>query len=225
MSRILLIVSIVTIFILIATTLMPIRVSKGVTLAKSNVHENVYPLLRSVRGDTAKSKEKELVIFDFPKTSNLNQWRSINDTVMGGISGSQLQLTKEGNALFTGNVSLENNGGFASVQSVSSFYNLQGFDGIAIRVKGDGKRYKLSLKNSAYMGSPRYQAVFNTEKGAWTTIRLPFRSLIPTMHGRILENEPPIDISKILSFVLLISDKQEGSFLLEIDWIKAYRIE
>jgi hypothetical protein len=169
------------------------------------------------------SNQKELVIFDFTKPDDQDLWRPINDTVMGGISASQLQPTKEGNALFAGNVSLENNGGFASVQSQPSLYNLDGFDGIAIRVKGDGKRYKLSLKNSVYMASPRYQAVFDTEEEAWTTIHLPFHTLVPTMHGRVLENEPPIDVSKIVSIVLLISDKQEGPFRLEIDWIKAYR--
>ena len=169
------------------------------------------------------SKDQKQMIFDFAKPDDLKQWRPINDTVMGGISASQLQSTKEGNALFTGNVSLENNGGFASLQSLPSEYNFTGYEGITIRLKGDGKRYKFSLKTNTYLDSTRYEAAFNTEKGAWTTLRLPFNTLVPTFRGRLLTNEPPIDISKIKSFGLLISDKQKGSFRIEIAWIKAYR--
>ena len=174
------------------------------------------------RGGTVMSKEEELTIFDFSKKNDLNQWRPINDTVMGGISESQLQLTKERSALFTGNVSLENNGGFASLQSQPSDYNFTGYEGITIRLKGDGKRYKFSLKTNAYLDFTRYEDAFNTEKGAWTIVRIPFNTLVPTFRGRLLTSEPPIDISKVKSFGLLISDKQKGPFRLEIAWIKAY---
>ena len=174
------------------------------------------------RGGTVMSKKKELMIFDFSKTDDINQWRPINDTVMGGISESQLQFNKEGIVLFTGNVSLENNGGFASLQSQPSDYNFTGYEGIAIRVKGDGKRYKLSLKNNTFLDSARYEAAFKTEKGAWTIVRIPFSTLVPTFRGTLLNNEAPPDLSKVKSFGLLISDKQEGPFRLEIAWIKAY---
>ena len=204
------------------TNALAFELKKVGTVYASKTQPKSDSQLKAV-SDTAMSKEKELVIFDFTKPGDQDLWRPINDTVMGGISASQLQPTKEGNALFAGNVSLENNGGFASVQSQPSLHKLDDFDGIAIRVKGDGKRYKLSLKNSAYMASPRYQSAFDTEKGVWRTIHIPFDTLVPTMHGRILENEPPLDVSKIVSIVLLVSDKQEGPFRLEIDWIKAYR--
>ena len=175
------------------------------------------------RGDTSMGKENEFFVFDFDKTIDREQWRPINDTVMGGISESRLQLTKDGNALFTGNVSLENYGGFASLQSKPSNYDFSGYEGILIRVKGDGKRYKFSIKNNTFLDSPRYQATFNTEGGVWTTIRIPFHTMVPTFRGTVLTNESTVDITNVKSFGLLIADKQEGSFRLEIDWIKAYR--
>ena len=136
---------------------------------------------------------KELVVFDFTKPDDRNQWRPVNDTVMGGISASQLQLTEEGFALFTGTVSLENNGGFASLQSTPSAYDFTGYEGIAIRIKGDGKRYKFSLKSNIFLDSPRYEAAFVTEKGVWATVKIPFNTLVPTFRGRVLTNETPID--------------------------------
>lgn len=173
-------------------------------------------------GGTGMGKEQELTIFDFNKENDLNQWRPINDTVMGGISASRFTLSKEGNALFTGNVSLENNGGFASLQSLPSEYNLAGYEGITIRLKGDGKRYKFSLKTTGYLDSTRFEAAFSTESGVWTNVRIPFNTLVPTFRGRILTGEPPPDLSKVKSFGVLISDKQEGPFRIEIAWIKAY---
>ena len=178
--------------------------------------------IKPIKGAKVMGTEKELVVFDFSNPSDLNQLRPINDRVMGGISASQLQLTKEGTALFTGNVSLENNGGFASLQSKPSLYNFTGYEGIAIRVRGDGKRYKLSLKNNTFLDSARYESAFTTEKGVWATVTIPFNTLVPTFRGRVLTNEIPLDISKVKSFGLLISDKQAGPFRMEIDWLKAY---
>jgi len=202
----------------VLTTLTAIDFPKNHTLDHINGR---FQLM--ARGDTAMVNQNELVVFDFAKTSDREQWRPINDTVMGGISASQLQLTKDGNALFTGNVSLENNGGFASLQSKPSNFDFSGYEGILIRVKRDGKRYKLSIKNNTFLDSPRYQAAFNTEGGVWATIRIPFHTMVPTFRGTVLTNESTIDITKVKSFGLLISDKQEGPFRLEIDWIKAYR--
>lgn len=178
--------------------------------------------LRAAKESKSMDKARELLVFDFTKPDDRNQWRPINDTVMGGVSASQLQTTKEGFALFTGTVSLENNGGFASLQSKPSAYDFIGYEGVAIRIKGDGKRYKFSLKSNIFLDSPRYEAVFTTDKGVWATVTIPFNTLVPTFRGTVLTNETPLDISKVKSFSFLISDKQAGPFRLEIDWLKTY---
>lgn len=191
------------------------------TLLVSTTAKSSDPIIAS-KGSEAMAKAKELLVFDFTKPDDRNQWRPINDTVMGGVSASQLETTKEGFALFTGTVSLENNGGFASLQSKPSAYDFIGYEGIAIRVKGDGKRYKFSLKSNIFLDSPRYEAAFTTDQGVWATVTIPFNTLVPTFRGRVLTNETPLDISKVKSFSFLISDKQAGPFRLEIDWVKAY---
>ena len=205
--------------IVVASTNM--ELARNTTIIVSKARKSSDPI-RASKGSSAMGKANELIVFDFSKTGDLNQWRPINDTVMGGVSASQLQLTKEGTALFTGNVSLENNGGFASLQSKPSTYNFTGYEGIAIRFKGDGKRYKFSLKNNTFLDSPRYEAAFITEKEIWATVKIPFNTLVPTFRGTVLTNETPLDISKVKSFSFLISDKQMGPFRLEIDWLKAY---
>jgi monofunctional biosynthetic peptidoglycan transglycosylase len=165
----------------------------------------------------------ELLISNFDKPGEGNIWRVINDGVMGGISSSTWKITENGAAVFAGNVSLENNGGFASVRSAAGTYDLSKYKGIALRVKGDGKRYNLNLKTDAEFDSILYQAEFATEKEKWQLIELPFSRFVPTYHGFTPPDAPKLDTKEIKRFGFLIADKQQGPFRLEIDWIKAYR--
>jgi len=213
--------SILSFFKTIVVSSTDVDLDRNATFLISKTKKNSDTAIAS-KGSKALDKAKELLVFDFTKPDDRNQWRPINDTVMGGVSASQLQTTKEGFALFAGTVSLENNGGFASLQSIPSTYNFTGYEGVAIRIKGDGKRYKFSLKSNIFLDSPRYEAAFTTDKGVWATLKIPFNTLVPTFRGTVLTNETPIDISKVKSFSFLISDKQEGPFHLEIEWVKAY---
>ena len=169
------------------------------------------------------AEEKEKLIFNFDSPAEVAQWRTIDDVVMGGVSQSVIQAGSQDTCLFTGTVSLENFGGFASASSLPASYNLGGFTGIAIRVKGDGKRYKFTTKTDTAFTGFSYQAPFNTENGTWAVIQLPFKTFVPMFRGSVMDNVEPIDPEKVKSFGLLIADKQKGPFKLEIDWIKAYR--
>ena len=161
-------------------------------------------------------------IFDFAGAKGADGWQTINDTVMGGVSRSQMETTARGTAVFSGNVSLENYGGFASVRSPSGEYDLSSFEGLEVRVKGDGKTYKLGLRDDAALDGVIYQAAFRTQTDVWEQIRIPFSEFVPTYHGRMLESEPPIDKSQVKTLSLMISDKQEGPFALEIAWIRCF---
>jgi len=181
-------------------------------------------LLISGTGETAMTTEgKEKPLFNFVNPADVQQWRTIDDVVMGGVSKSTVTAGGQGTALFTGTVSLENFGGFASASSMPADYNLSGFEGIAIRVKGDGKRYKFSVKTDTAFSGFTYQAPFNTENSAWSIIKFSFKTFVPTFRGSVMDTAEPLDPKKVKSFGFLIADKQQGPFKLEIDWIKAYK--
>jgi NADH dehydrogenase [ubiquinone] 1 alpha subcomplex assembly factor 1 len=160
------------------------------------------------------------IVFDFQAATNTAAWQIVNDDVMGGVSRSGFRLTN-GVAVFRGEVSLENNGGFASVRSLPARHDLTGCDGFVIRVRGDGLRYKFTARIARNFDSAIYQTVFTTMKGEWEEHRLPLKQFVPTFRGRALSGEPPLDPAKITSVGFLISDKQEGPFQLEVAWIKA----
>jgi hypothetical protein len=162
----------------------------------------------------------EKTVFDFRTTTNAAAWQIVNDDVMGGVSASTFRLTN-GVAIFQGEVSLENNGGFASVRSLPARHDLAGCDAFVIRVRGDGHRYKFTARTDRSFDSAIYQIVFTTKKGEWEEHRLPMKDFVPSFRGRVLSGEPPLDPAKIASVGFLISDKQAGPFQLEIAWIKA----
>ena len=165
----------------------------------------------------------EMILFDFVSDDAVSAWRAVNDTVMGGISSGRRDRSASGKTIFTGEVSLENNGGFASVQGPEIKQPLGEYNGIALHVKGDGKKYKCGLRTDDLFDGISHQASFGTTPGVWQVVLIPFTGFIPTYHGMQLPADKRLQREHIRKLGFLISDRQKGIFRLEIDWIKAYR--
>lgn len=151
-------------------------------------------------------------------------WRPINDGVMGGVSKGRFTVD-DGVAIFQGDLSLENNGGFASARSVPRAIDLSGGENILLRVKGDGKRYAFRLRTTDAFDGVSYQARFDTVAGEWRTITIPLKEFVPVFRGRQLRDVDPLDPAAVRTMGVLISDKQVGPFRLEIDWIRLHAPE
>jgi len=175
----------------------------------------------TMKADTETNK----TLFDFKAVTHSPTWEVVNDDVMGGVSTSQFEVLTNGGAVFSGTVRFENNGGFASVRSSPVGENLAGLTAFVLRVRGDGRRYKFSVRTGTGFDTPLYQCSFTTKPGEWTEHRLPLKQFVPTFRGRVLSGEPPLDPAKVTSVGFLISDKQAGPFRLEIDWIKSVSLK
>ena len=178
----------------------------------------VIPIISSLF--TMNSLAAEKTLFDFHTRTNAAAWQVVNDDVMGGMSTCSFTVTN-GVAIFRGEISLANNGGFASVRSLPTRQDLVNCDAFVIRVRGDGHRYKFTARTDPSFDSAIYQIVFPTKKGEWEEHRLPMKDFVPTFRGRVLSGEPPLDPAKVTSVGFLISDKQAGTFRLEVAWIRA----
>ncbi|MCQ1534908.1 CIA30 family protein [Methanosarcina sp. KYL-1] len=164
----------------------------------------------------------EMFLFNFKNPEETLKWVSLDDRVMGGASRSRLDYSGE-NAAFKGEVRLvENRPGFASVRSKNSSIDLKAFEGLSVRVRGDGKVYRLNIKTDRHHDGFLYQYAFKTEEGEWMDIAVPFENFRPSFRGRAAKDARPPDAGKIMSLGLMISG-QEGKFVLEIEHIKAYR--
>ncbi|MCL6493620.1 MAG: CIA30 family protein [Ignavibacterium sp.] len=151
----------------------------------------------------------------------VNKWRIVNDGVMSGLSSSKVTV-EDDKIIFSGNVSLENNGGFASLRSPVKDYNFEKFSGIEIKIKGDGKRYSISMKETIYFSGYFYTSTFETKKDEWVTIKIPFDQFKLYYLGKEIKSGKKIPLNNIKEISILIGDKQEGKFKAEIDYIRLY---
>ncbi|CAH8292493.1 complex I intermediate-associated protein 30 (CIA30) [Mariniflexile fucanivorans] len=155
-------------------------------------------------------------IFKFNTKSDITNWKTINDVVMGGNSNSLFTLNDAGYGVFSGKVSLENDGGFSMVQYHFDAKNVSTFSKVYIKVKGDGKNYQFRIKSKA-ADKHSYIASFNTTLN-WSIIEIPFNSMYPAFRGKTLDlpNYPAEQMEQI---AFLIGNKKEETFKLEIDSI------
>ena len=152
-------------------------------------------------------------IFEFGKSVSLSRWYIVDDVVMGGRSAGSLHINDEGHGVFSGDVSLENYGGFSSVRYVPDNKLDYSFNQFVLRVKGDGKKYQFRAKSSRY-DRHSYISEFETT-GEWQTITIDCSEMYPSFRGRRLRmsNYSGQSLEEI---AFLIGNKKEESFELQI---------
>lgn len=168
------------------------------------------------------SKEKSLV-FDFGEGKDFGRWTIINDGVMGGLSESKAKLTAEA-VLFSGTVSLKNNGGFVSLRSALGVYDLSEFNFFEIRFKSDtDRKFELLIEKETPFYLPKYRKKFGGKSQDWQILKVSLSELeISRMGDVIKKGIDPKELKGIQRIGFILADKQEGSFQLEIDYLKFY---
>jgi hypothetical protein len=161
-----------------------------------------------------------------------NAWGAVDDVVMGGVSQSKITITNNG-AIFAGIVSTANSGGFASVRTrnFEPPLNLSEYEGIEVRIKGDGLRYKFLLRAESQWDGVAFGASIDTEAERWITIRVPFRQLIASFRSKSIGGAV-FNSAQVHSMQFMLSKFEydgalnpkfkTGNFQLQIESISAY---
>ena len=112
------------------------------------------------------------------------KWEYVADTVMGGVSTGQVtQRTIAGRdaARLTGQVSLDNNGGFVQMafdlNTDGTAFDASGFAGVEIDLRGNGERYELRLRTDQLTRPWQSFREAFAAPDEWTTLRFPFEEL------------------------------------------------
>ncbi len=161
-----------------------------------------------------------VVLLDLSSPAAVADWVTVNDPVMGGRSTSTVTFG-DGGLMFSGTISLENNGGFASTRGpFDPDIGLRATGATSLRVRGlgDGKTYVVKVET----GQPwSYVQRFSTDPGVRRTYDLPVGDFQPV--GRFLDpvSAPPLDPSAVSRVAFYILDKQEGPFRLTVSGIDA----
>ncbi|MFT4974625.1 MAG: NADH dehydrogenase [ubiquinone] 1 alpha subcomplex assembly factor 1 [Myxococcota bacterium] len=152
------------------------------------------------------------------------QWVCVNDTVMGGVSESTVEVDA-GGVRFSGELSLENNGGFTSVRTRPADLSLTDAAGFRVRLTGDGRSYDFTASRSDVpIRGGSYRVRIDTVAGEELTVELPLSDFQATAFGRPLTGAPPLTAApeRISSVGFLLADKRSGAFSLVVHAIEAY---
>lgn len=155
-------------------------------------------------------------IVTFAEPASVSEWSNVDDTVMGGVSASTTSW-EAGRMVFSGELSLDNNGGFTSVRGPidpSLGALVDGATALVVDAEGDGRTYVLQLRTA---DESLYTASLGTVDGVEQRVVLPLADFAPVT--RFLEpspGSPPLDASALVQFAIYLLDGQEGGFRLAV---------
>lgn len=157
-----------------------------------------------------------MLILQFNVPETVDGWTAIDDRVMGGVSTSRMTFHPDGHAVFEGEVSTDNGGGFASVRHPQLRLGAAGTVGYRLQVRGDGKRYKLNLRIDEGLDGVNYQAVFQPPAERWVDVVLPLTVFSARFRGQPVPNAPALRPERVCQVGWMVADGQAGAFQLGI---------
>ncbi|MFT5880875.1 MAG: hypothetical protein ACI86X_002014 [Moritella sp.] len=160
-------------------------------------------------------------MIDFTLQQEPLNWRISNDGVMGGESQGTL-LFEPDHGVFTGNISLANQGGFSAAFRTVEPLN-QDIAAVEVDIAGDGHKYQLRMMTNTNGQRLSYFHEFSTVAGQRQTLSFNFVDFKATFRGRTIPDAPTLKSECIGEVGFLLNTKQAGAFSLTvfaIDFIK-----
>ena len=182
------------------------------------------PLLLFFVATTLFADTNREVLLEFDNPASIRNWRAVNDGVMGGRSVGRYRLTDKNMLEFFGYLSLENNGGFASIRVPSGDFKFKQGDSVILRVKGDGRTYNMNLYAQRNLGGYSFRQSFKTTANKLIEVKLPVDQFVATWRGRVFPKQE-LNPSQIAGLGILLGDKKQGKFSLQIESISIQRGE
>lgn len=164
----------------------------------------------------AQSNSPPAATIDFQQSQELDNWEIVNDTVMGGRSRSRLDIN-DNTLSFSGSLSLQNNGGFASTRRVHNGKVWLSDKPIKIQVEGDGREYQLRFKTD--QRAVNYVVKFKTKADEASVFQFNQSDFVPQFRGRIVKDAAPLDFADIEQVGFMVADGEPGEFMLLIERI------
>ncbi len=162
---------------------------------------------------------RPILSFDFGKDKAGTNWRILNDGVMGGLSEGNFELANN-SLVFSGEVSLANNGGFTSVRSPFEGMDLSNAQTVVIRWRSQGYQISLTLETSQVYYQPYFKVPLPTTE-EWQELRIPLASFRAFRLGRATgATLSAREAAKVIRLGLITDEKKPGPFFCEVDYIR-----
>jgi NADH dehydrogenase [ubiquinone] 1 alpha subcomplex assembly factor 1 len=160
--------------------------------------------------------------FDFGTGQNqIKNWVLLSDNIMGGVSKSKLDYT-ENTMVLSGNISLDNFGGFSSVKTTFGKYDLSQFKGVKIKFKSTNQKFAFTLEDSRNWTLPNFKGNFYSDKvNIWEEKTIYFNDFKEYQVGEPTgEKLNDNSLKNIVRMGIITTEKKEGPFSIEIDYVE-----
>ncbi|MEY2974345.1 MAG: hypothetical protein RIR49_765 [Actinomycetota bacterium] len=174
------------------------------------------PVTTTVAAETRSSVPDP--VFAFAGIDDVGRWSVVNDSVMGGVSSGESTLV-DGAMVFTGELSLDNNGGFASIRSPfvdpDSVSGWGERDSLSVEVRGDGRSWAVEVRTFSDTGG--WIATVTPPVDDFAVMEVPWASFAPVTRFLDPRDAPaPLDPTDIASVAFYLIDGIEAPFRLEV---------
>ena len=153
-------------------------------------------------------------MIDLTQPSEYQNWQSTNDNVMGGVSQGQMNFDGQ-SSLFSGELSLANNGGFSSINRPIESMPAE-VDRVELTFIGDGRLYQMRLATWKNGNRITYKHEFSTVKGQQQKKVFDLNNFQAVFRGRLIYDAPELAARDIKQVGVLIADKQPGPFSINL---------
>lgn len=165
--------------------------------------------------DALMEKQMQNSHIQFSEADEISNWVIVNDTVMGGRSKAKLGIADD-MLVFSGDLSLQNNGGFASTRRVYAPIEWESKRAIKITVEGDGRAYQFRLRTNRRMDGVAYVVSFQTVAGETQTFTFELSDFEPLWRGRYVRGADALSFDDVTQVGFMLADKSPGGFLLKV---------
>lgn len=161
------------------------------------------------------------VLWAATQTAATPAWTGLHDQVMGGRSEGSARSQAGSNSepahvLFSGHISRENGGGFASFRLCLSAPVVMGAAQAAVlTLRGDGGPFKLCLHRQNDADGVQWQADLATPS-QWSTQALSLPSFVSRRRGREVRERPLLADDVLVQIGLMTTRPDPGPFWLAV---------
>ena len=179
-------------------------------------------LILLVLGISALQSFGQSSIIDFGNSAEKNQeWKLLSDNIMGGVTKSKIEYTNN-SVLLSGNISLDNYGGFSSIKTKYKSVDLSKYNGIKIKFKSTNQKFAFTLEDNQNWTQPNYKREFSSKKDdTWEEVIIYFKDfqeiVIGETTGNMMKSK---SLKNIVRMGIMTYEKKEGPFSLEVDYIE-----
>jgi hypothetical protein len=170
-------------------------------------------------------KKKYRILLNLNKRDDCQNWFALTDQLRFKEKGSSAVIsfdTDLGESTFSGYLNINQGAGFASYR-IRKNLDLTDFKRIEIAMTGDGRRYKILIKDNAAVQNAddySYQAEFKTTQDQLQIFSFDLKSFKSVRRGKEIFNVAPLNISEIVELGLQINDKNVGAYQLKFkNWV------